>query len=500
MKLTEIQKKQLEKLRISEAKLQNYLDKFRNGFPQIQLLKPATIGDGIFAFDSHSIESYLERFEREMASKKMVKFVPASGAASRMFKYLYEALAQNDFQDEKVQEFLVNLSKFPFYNDLKEVLAIESLSLENLLEKKDYQVILTYFLTEKGLAYGNLPKALLKFHNNNNAATTALEEQLFEAANYCTSDEGIAHLHFTVSPEFIDDFTKVLHEKGKVYEERFQVNYEVAITCQLESTNTIAVDFENNPIVLENGEFLFRPGGHGALIENLNQETADLIFIKNIDNVSPEFISEKNSLFKKVLAAVAMEVLECRNRLLKRLESADWNENLKEEIESFAKNYLFMERNFSNANHAKHFLNRPIRVCGMVRNQGEPGGGPFWVTKGNHVSLQIVEASQVDKSNSEQVETLKKSTHFNPVDIVCCTKDYRGNKFDLLDFVDEETGFISEKYHEGKALKSLEIPGLWNGAMANWLTVFIEVPLQTFSPVKTVNDLLKKEHQGIKGN
>ncbi len=360
-----------------------------------------------------------------------------------------------------------------------------------------------YLLEDKGLGYGKLPKGLLKFHHYDSANRVALEEHLVEAAKYGTSKNGKAIVHFTVSPEHMEKFAEQVHKVKAKYENEFKVTYDISFSVQKSSTDMIAVDMENEPFREKDGSLLFRPGGHGALIENLNDLNANLIFIKNIDNVVPDRLKKTTTVYKKAIGGLLLKLQSEAFELLKGLDKRNDPELIKR-VAEFAKTELNIKipQDFEglNLNDKKSFLhrhlNRPIRICGMVKNEGEPGGGPFWVknSKGE-VSLQVVESSQVNSNDDAQMEILKSSTHFNPVDLVCGIKNYNGESFDLHKFIDPETGFISIKSKDGKNLKAQELPGLWNGAMADWITIFVEVPVITFNPVKTVNDLLRPQHQ-----
>jgi len=485
------------------ATTEEQIEHFRQGFPFMDILKPATLGAGIVPDRPDSLEAYIQKYRS--APLKAVKFVPASGAASRMFKELFAF--QDEYQDgeaigsKAIQKFFTELSKFAFYEDLEEA---HGGWLPDAIKEKKYVEILQALLSEEGLNYGGLPKGLLKFHRYlDDTSRTPVEEHLMEGANYAQNVQKVVHLHFTVSPEHQAKFEEHIRAVSSKYEEKFGVTFGIEFSEQKPSTDTIAVDMENLPFRQKDGSLLFRPGGHGALIENLNDIDADLIFIKNIDNVVPDNLKPITYDYKKALAGVALRYQELIFGYLERLEMPA-NENLINELQDFFENDLcilpptdFDSRTITEkVDYFRTKLNRPIRACGMVRNEGEPGGGPFWTkeTDGT-VSLQIVETAQIDTKNPEKKAIMEKSTHFNPVDLVCLVKDYQGNKFDLISFRDPQTGFISYKSSDGKDLKAQELPGLWNGAMANWNTIFLEVPILTFNPVKTVNDLLKPQHQ-----
>ena len=432
-----------------------------------------------------------------------------------MFKSLFSFIgkydgsekAYNEYINDKsfnsVQNFILHLKDFAFYDDLLKIMLKNGTEIDKCIEQNDFKTIINFLLTEKGLNYASLPKGLLKFHRYIKYSRTAFEEHFVEAANYSKNKLNIANIHFTLSPEHIEKFEKLINEVLKKYEDTFETKFNISYSIQKPSTDTIAVDMNNEPFREKDGSLLFRPGGHGALLQNLNDLDGDIIFVKNIDNIVPDRLKEETYIYKKALAAYLHNILENTHLYLKILEKNDISEEIINEISSFASEKLNISsdkfpklNNDEKINYLFSKLNRPIRVCGMVKNQGEPGGGPFWVkNKNNELSLQIVESSQINLSEPSQKEIFSKSTHFNPVDLVCGVKDYKRQKFNLLNYTDPDTGFISTKSKDGKDLKALELPGLWNGAMANWITIFVEVPIITFNPVKTVNDLLREEHQ-----
>ncbi|HPS12465.1 MAG TPA: DUF4301 family protein, partial [Prolixibacteraceae bacterium] len=359
-------------------------------------------------------------------------------------------------------------------------------------------------LQEDGLGYGQKPKGLIAFHKYGDTTRTPIEEHLVEAASYCAGSNGLAKIHFTVSPEHQDGFENQLKKVKNEFQKRFGLQFNITFSHQHPSTDTIAVNANNEPFRDDEGRLVFRPGGHGALIENLNELDSEVIFIKNIDNVVPDHLKAETKRYKKVLAGLLVTV---RNKIYTYLEKLDKpnasdNADLIKSIESFLRRELFIQfdNNFASVDEKLAFfrkkLNRPLRVCGMVKNDGEPGGGPFLaVNSDTTISPQIVERAQIDENNENQVDLFNRATHFNPVDLICSIKDYKGNQFDLLRYRDPETAFISSKTQNGKELRALELPGLWNGAMADWNTIFVEVPAITFNPVKTVNDLLRPQHQ-----
>ncbi len=504
--------KQIKEKGIDSNDIEKQLAFFRNGFPFMQLYSPATIDNkGIDKFDKSKIESLVKLFDSVNAGKEIIKFVPASGAASRMFKSLFsfnENYNANDNasdyleKNKSVSEFFNGLKRFAFYNDLINALKKDNISSEDCLHENKFNVIIDYLLLEKGLNYASLPKGLLKFHKYENVSRTAFEEHFVEAANYCRNEQNISNLHFTISPEHIDIFNQLLDSVLKDYEALLDVKFNINYSIQKPSTDTIAVDMNNGPFRENDGSLVFRPGGHGALIENLNDLQGDIIFIKNIDNIVPDRLKGETYLYKKVIAAYLIEIQQQIHEYLNDLASDDISDERLKTIIEYADRVLKIPTENIPINEKDKTikflfskLNRPVRVCGMVKNEGEPGGGPFWVKNNNEVSLQIVESSQVNLADAKQKEIFNSSTHFNPVDLVCGVNDYQGKKFNLLNYSDPNTGFISVKSKDGRDLKALELPGLWNGAMAHWITVFVEVPVITFNPVKTVNDLLKKEHQ-----
>jgi hypothetical protein len=468
--------------------VENQLQQFKTGFPPIKLDRVATIGDGIQHFDANSIAQLVSTFEETATQISILKFVPASGAASRMFQALF-AFLDNQEKTAAIIEFEANMDKFAFADELKQLSAETT--------------VLSYIDTVlNNMQFGQLPKALIPFHNYAQGNRTAIEEHLMEGVEYANAGNKIA-LHFTVSPEHEQKIKTLLDEKVPAIEAAFDVTFNISFSIQSPSTDTIAANEDNGPFRTIDGSLFFRPGGHGALIKNLDEQDADLIFVKNIDNVRPDEQKPDTIKYKKVIAGY---LLEQKNRIHNLLSLLEGDAITLAEAEASVANdigYTMPEAYYNGDDETKKlqlmsFLDRPIRVCGMVINEGEPGGGPFWVQDHEgRTSLQIVEKSQIDTANPVQNEILLGSTHFNPVDLVCWVKDRHGKKYDLINFVDPDTGFISEKSKDGKVLKAMELPGLWNGAMADWITFFVEVPSTTFSPVKAVNDLLRAEHQPL---
>lgn len=494
--LTQDDKAFLAKKGISEEKLQSQLECFKTGFPWLKLAGAASPEKGIMVPSDDEKNAYLKAWDDYLTGTgKVLKFVPASGAASRMFKNLFEYLDNNEKTDF-IQKFEDNLDHFAFIGDLKEAIAKNG-------GDSSVRTAIATLLGEDGLSYGKLPKGLLKFHKYDDGARTPVEEHLVEGALYAGGKTGNVHVHFTVSPEHRSLFEALVAKMAPKYEEKFGVKYDVSFSEQKSSTDTVAANPDNTPFRGKDGKILFRPGGHGALIENLNELDADIIFIKNIDNVVPDRLKPETTEYKKLIAGVLVSKQAQAFRYLQLLDSGIYTHEQLEEIIHFLQNDLSCRnpelKNLEDAELAIYLrkkLNRPMRVCGMVKNVGEPGGGPFLAYNSDGtISLQILESSQIDTANEEYVKMFKNGTHFNPVDLVCAVKDYKGNKFDLRKYVDPQTGFISNKSKDGKELKALELPGLWNGSMSDWNTIFVEVPLGTFNPVKTVNDLLRPQHQ-----
>ncbi len=507
--------KQFKSKGISPETIESQLEHFRKGFPPVILESPAVPGNGIIQPSAEESERCIARYESAREKLKIVKFVPASGAASRMFKDLFgflEKTAQGKSEivllEEStfVREFIEKIEKFAFIKDLKEMLQGRGTSIGRLVSSGSVSEILKCVLDPEGLGYGNLPKGLIKFHDYRSYSRTPFEEHLAEGADYALSADNHVRMYVTVSPDFINAFGEHLKRKKSIYEEIFNTRISVDFTVQKPSTDTIAVDLRNYPFRNEKGEILFRPGGHGALIENLNEIDADLIFIKNIDNVAPDRVKKNTNRFKKLIAGILLDFQEKIFDYTRIIEEQNPPQEILIEICNFLSQggCRFNKKELAGFSVDKirekllSRLQRPVRVCGMVKNEGEPGGGPFWVLdEHNNSSLQVVETSQIDLSDNKQKEFLNGSTHFNPVDLVCGVKDRKRIKYDLLRYTDPNTGFISEKSAGGRPVKAQELPGLWNGAMANWNTLFVEVPVETFTPVKTINDLLRPEHQAF---
>ena len=506
MQFTEQDQDQIMVQGVSLDQIDQQINHFVQGFPYLNVIKAATIGDGIIRVEENQLPTYIHRFDEAAHERELVKFVPASGAATRMFKSLFAAL--DGKSDKSVDEVFARIKDFAFYEDLKEAMAAKGQDLDKATAENNWQLplrqtILNFLLTNEGLDYGSLPKGLLKFHRYADGPRTPVEEHLVEGAAYANSD-GLVKIHFTVSPEHRDRFEQLIEAQRADYEAWLGVTFDVTFSEQKKSTDTISVNMDNSPFRNADGSLLFRPAGHGALIENLNDIQADIVFIKNIDNVVPDYLKEPTVTYKKVLAAVLLDAQQQIARLQGLLESDDVSDGYLAEADELLRRTLFTlpPDNFDELTkpekleYYRRKLDRPVRVCGMVKNVGEPGGGPFWAKNGDgSVSLQVVESAQIDLANPAQKAIFDEATHFNPVDLVCGLKDRNGRKYDLPAYRDPQTGFITAKSKDGKDLKAQELPGLWNGAMADWNTIFVEVPLITFNPVKTVNDLLRREHQ-----
>lgn len=492
---------------MSIEQIEAQLDSFRKGFPFLKLVSAATIGDGITKLSDKEEEHYVDTWNDFLTDGgSVLKFVPASGAASRMFKALFGFLDGPDEVpgNKDVEQFFSGIRQFAFFGRLDEAVRLATgEGVDALIGKKQYKPVVKCLLDGAGLGYGSLPKALLLFHRIGADAHTALAEHLEEGAQYAKNKCDSVNLHFTVSHEHRELFQREIDRIVPQLSEEFNAQYNISMSEQKASTDTIAVNPDNTPF-RENGRLLFRPGGHGALIENLNDVSADVVFIKNIDNVVPRTLRESTVRYKKIIGGILVETQRRIAEYMRLLDSGHYTMEQVLEIVRFVQQKLNVRNE-----QTKHLedselvvylrgkLNRPIRVCGVVKNEGEPGGGPYIAyNQDGTTSPQILESSQIDKRDPEAMKLMAGATHFNPVDLVCYTKDYKGNKFDLRKYVDSQTGFISEKSKSGRELRALELPGLWNGAMSDWNTIFVEVPGSTFNPVKTVNDLLRPAHQG----
>lgn len=505
----ELNEKDLEILNakgISEEKLAEELEMLKNGFPYLRIEAPATPGNGIFVL-TPELEDQSSDLWNQYLDKggKVLKMVPASGAASRMFKDLFAFVngkkdkPDNDF----MKKFFEHIEEFAFFAVLNaKCIELYGLSVDSLVKEKRYKDVVKALIEKEGLNYGQLPKALLRFHRVPGTSRTAIEEHLAEGAQYASGKDGKVRVHFTVSEDHLPLVNLKFEEmKGKL-EHEYDVEYELSTSVQKPSTDTVAANLDGTPY-REKGGLFFRPGGHGALIENLNDLDADVIFIKNIDNVVPDARRLDTIRYKKVIGGVLVGIKQKADNYCRLLKKGTPSEAELDEMMDFLHKVLCITHDSANGMNSEEKaayiyskLNRPYRVCGMVKNEGEPGGGPFLAyNPDGTVSPQILESTQIDPKNKEAQKMLKEATHFNPVDLVVCTRDWEGKKFTLPEYVDKATGFISQKSREGVEIKALELPGLWNGAMSDWNTVLVEVPVSTFNPVKTVNDLLRPVHQ-----
>lgn len=520
---TEEDLRQISDHGITRSEVEHQLELFEEGFPFPTIVQAADEEHGIRVLTEEEQRDALKSWASALSDPalRVLKFVPASGAASRMFRDLF-AYMEGGEPTESVQQVLDRMEDFAFYDDLNKacMLGERGKGARRLIDAGEGRTVVRYLLTDEGLRYGSLPKALILFHKYPDRPRTAVEEHLAEGAKYARPVSGTVHLHFTLSPEHIHPFKTLLSRRQEDLEDTFSAAYDITTSTQKPSTDTIAVGPDNRPIRDEEGRLIFRPGGHGSLIENLSEVDADIIFIKNIDNVVPD--SEKSStiIYKQILGGILVQLRDTAYRLMEELrDETRVSESTIREAEDFLRQSFCVEivphtespeegdvvaelersqKKESTIQTLRALLNRPIRVCGMVRNEGEPGGGPYIVrNEDGTTSLQILESTQIYHDDPEAERQFRESRFFNPVDLVCCTRDFRGNSFDLTRFVDKSTGFISHKSRNGQPLKALERPGLWNGAMAYWNTCFVEVPADTFNPVKTVNDLLRPVHQAV---
>lgn len=491
---------------ISEETLELQLKNLAEGFPYLKIEAPATIGNGIVVPTEELELQSTEIWEKFLNSgAKIMKMTPASGAASRMFKDVFSFLngksktPDNDF----MKKFFNQIEDFAFYHRLnREALTLYERSIDSLIKDKKYKEITDILLNTPGLGYGHLPKLLLMFHRVPGTSRTPLEEHIAEGAQYASGKDGNVNLHFTVSEEHTPLVLAKLEEVKAFMEHQYGIKLNITLSIQKPSTDTVAATPQGEPY-RENGKLFFRPGGHGALIENLNDLDADVIFIKNVDNVVPDSLRADTIRFKKVIGGILVGTKMKIDEYCKELKAGVPSDEKRAEMFTFLRNVLCVTHDKADSMTAEEQaaylfgkFNRPLRVCGMVKNEGEPGGGPFLCYNADGtVSPQILESTQIDPKDRKAVEMLKSATHFNPVDLVVASKDFQGKKFNLPEYVDPTTGFISEKSREGVVIKALELPGLWNGAMSDWNTIFVEVPAATFNPVKTVNDLLRPSHQ-----
>lgn len=507
--------KQIREKGLTVEKVLSQIEIFKREIPFMTLRSPATLDHGILKFSEDYQKELQQNYKRRLKHLEVIKFVPASGAATRMFKELFKFLENYNYENESVNSYtnheqatairllLIGIEKFPFYGKVMETVKKSYPDFEKLSEGKQLYIFVEMMLKQKGLNYGSYPKGLFPFHKYSDGIATAFEEHLYEAVGYNTI-KNTAKLHFTISKEHLDAFEHEFERIKKKVEDKTKTTFEISYSFQKSETDTIAVTMDNEPFRLEDGSLLFRPGGHGALIENLNDLDAAIIFIKNIDNVVVRKYQDELAGYKMILAGKLLEIQDEVFRILNAIDTKVPSGTELQDIKKFLVEQLNVQLPIDFDKFAEHYkldylkesLNRPIRVCGMVKNEGEPGGGPFWVKpETGRTVLQIVETPQINKKDRRQESILKSATHFNPVDLVCAVRDYKGNKFNLTDYIDPNAGFITTKTLNGKNVKALELPGLWNGAMSNWISIFVEVPLTTFNPVKTVNDLLKSAHQ-----
>ncbi len=510
--------KQIKERGMTLEKVLSQVETFKKGFQHMKLQRPCTVEDGIIVLSKKDLPRLEKTFSEAASSGRAMKFVPASGAASRMFKSLLSIkgrckemdgnkIGTADGKDDPdyafFLKFIKGLTKFAFYGDLESVMSSDGLDIEALMNKGEYRHILDYVLTSKGLNLANIPKGLIKFHSYPGSSRTAFEEHLVEAIEYAMDINKVARIHFTISPEH-EGLVKDFFDEVRGKYEKSGIRFELSFSIQEPSTDTIAVDMENRPFRDSEGRLVFRPGGHGALLKNLFDLKGDLVFIKNIDNVVPDRLKQETFLYKKALGGYLLGLQNKLFEYVHRLSAGEVDDQSVDEMFEFIKERFSVippeGMELCSKEEKIVFLtsrlNRPLRVCGMVKNVGETGGGPFWVEHKDHsVSIQLVESSQVDMESAAQRDIWESSTHFSPVDLVCGVRDFKGNPFDLMRFVDPDTGFISTKSKQGRELKALELPGLWNGAMAHWNTVFVQVPAITFNPTKIVLDLLREEHQ-----
>ncbi|QIJ88650.1 hypothetical protein C7H62_0841 [Mesoflavibacter sp. HG96] len=515
MKLSDKDLDLLEKKGISKQTIDQQMQLFKNGLPFINLKRAATVDDGIIKLTAKEENEYIKLYDNEKENIDIVKFVPASGAATRMFKFLFQFLDSFRSKEESINAyinrkkaldlsiFFIGLEKLPFFTKVISYLKEKHSNYSELSLEEKRILFITALLEEDQLNYSFYPKGILPFHNYKTHTASAFEEHLYEAAMYSASKDN-AKIHFTISDQHKTLFEEEFNKIKSAVEEKTQTSFDISFSFQKQSTDTIAVTNKDEIVRTNTGDIYFRPSGHGALLSNLNDLNADLIFIKNIDNVVVSKYKKTVGKHKKILAGLLIDIKNTAFKHAKDLDEKDLNEAQLIQIATFLQNKLNVVISAEFEKYAKKYqieylkkkLNRPIRVCGMVKNEGEPGGGPFWVKdEAANISLQIVESAQIDTKAKSQKKILKKATHFNPVDIVCSIKNHRGEVYDLQQFLDPKAAFITQKTIDGKSIKALELPGLWNGSMSNWNTVFVEVPLATFNPVKNVNDLLKPSHQ-----
>ncbi len=510
MSFTKKDLKQIKARGMEPGQVTLQLERFKRGFSYLPLDRPATAGDGIRRLEEEEIRELGQLYEEKQKLLDIQKFVPASGAATRMFKDAFDVFQQGIGSLDQVKEshpdtheLIDRLEDFPFHEYFMETLRMKGLDPEQLVRERNVNRLLKYLLTEEGINLGNLPKGLIRFHRYDRETRTPFEEHLVEGALHASHHQGMVQIHFTLSPEHRSGFEDISARATGMYASRHKVNYRISFSEQKPSTDTIAATMDNEPFRNEDGSILFRPGGHGALLENLQDLKADLIFIKNIDNVAPDRIKDITVRYKKALAGYMLQSWDEIQQWKSKLDSDPGAETIKSAMNYMQDSLCFtippnIRRGKKEALvlYLRKKLDRPLRVCGMVPNQGDPGGGPFWAkNQDGSVSLQIAESNQIDPEDRDQQDIAKGATHFNPVDIVCTFTRPGGGHYSLIEYRDPDTGFISRKSKDGRDLKALELPGLWNGSMSDWNTLFVEVPLETFNPVKKINDLLRENHR-----
>jgi len=498
-------KAQITRRGLSVEQVMEQIQIFQEGAVPLKLNRPCTIEDGIHVIGEAEGKALARLHDEEALKGRMLKFVPASGAASRMFKDWFRIMDAGGLENADSRlNFLRDLKKYAFLERLRTAVAAGGQNLDELMEKGDIQEILSYVLGPDGLNYGELPKALLTFHRSPEGSRSAIEEHLVEGALYAKDAQGRCRIHFTVSTEHEKAIAEFLKQTAAAYEKRLDASFDLSLSVQHAHTDTLAVDLDGLPFRDQDGSLVFRPGGHGALLENLDLLNGDIIFIKNIDNVVPDSLKPETVLYKKIIGGHLIKLQRKIFSYAANLAGGGVGEKDLKEILDFCEKEFgisfpadFHEEPLAvRCEGALRKLNRPLRVCGVVKNVGEPGGGPFWVEdESGSLSIQIVEEIQVDPNSESQRSLWKAATHFNPVDLVCGVRDYTSQKFDLKQFVNRKAISIARKTEKGRELQALELPGLWNGAMADWNTVLVEVPLETFNPVKTVDDLLRPQHQ-----
>jgi len=492
--------KQIKSLGLKASSIQRQLACYKKKPYYLSLAAPCTVNDGIRKISPRQKNNFIAYYEKESRKYRVIKFVPSSGAASRMFASWFFAEQAGGFgSDYANKQFFKSLKKMPFFPLLE-----NNQTFQKYFNEKNISSLLRVILHSEGVNLGELPKALIPFHlYANKEMRTALEEHIYEAAGYIADAKNICRLHITVSPEHRPIVARKLRQFRKKYEKICAVQYKYRLSVQSPSTSIIAVDEKDNPLRDNRGRLVFRPGGHGALLENLNVVDADLIFVKNIDNVAPSNVTKNIIPYRKMLGGVAIDLMRKVHKTLGELSARDIDAEELNQIADFCRQEVnaCLPKGFEFLKPAQKkkilfdALNRPLRVCAMVKNTGEPGGGPFWIKEKNGAeSPQIVELAHVNKSDSAQMEIWSRATHFNPVDMVCCIKDYRGRKYNLKEYVDKNSYLVTTKMEKGRKIKALEMPGLWNGGMARWNTIFIEIPLMAFNPVKIVEDLLRPQH------